>query len=291
MQDSRYYLVFDPLTLFGGVYTGTHRSVQRIVDEVGVLKELGVNAVYLENDKQQQGDLKIIFRALEQIVKSFPDYKVGLNLLPNKSGKEILTSYALASYFRLPFIINDMIVGTHNRDGKTLETNYILLFKQRDAHPEIILLGGMNPPYAPLEFPVNEPVNLSLARKITDAMTVKVTPKEYKEGKELSEERIRLYAGGYANSGIDTSVINKEFVEGLTKGFCIDQFAGTKPAIVIPASGINAQNIERIARYENVGGLIIGSALRNKETGLLYPPFIIELVEKLARVRDERYSK
>jgi hypothetical protein len=168
-----------------------------------------------------------------------------VNIVPDGTGREILTAYKIAKQFNLPFIINDEISGLHIERINGVETemqmDYLKLFEQRDANPQITVMGGINPPYSKVMFPENIFVDLNLARLVSDAILVKTRPGE----KEIPADRIRIYAG-------DKST---------------DQFANETPSIVVLAQGLTAENLERVvmtpyARY--VGGLIIGSGLRDE---------------------------
>jgi len=263
---SAFYDAFQPLSLFGGVYTGNHQSADLMVEEAGILREAGFDAVYLENDERKPDDSNIICKALEQIMVDSADIKIGVNIMPDGTGKEILQAYDIAKHFNLPFIINDEIVGLHTENGKEMQIEYLKYLNLRSVDPHIVILGGINPPYASLVFPNSIHVDLSLARKITDALLVKAR----KEEPEIPADRIRQYAGDKA----------------------IDQFADPTPKTVVLASKLTVDNMERVimtpyAKY--VGGLIVGSALRDEDHRLSRQK-IMEIKARRDSIRDKLYS-
>lgn len=246
------------IPLIAGVYA--NKSYKKMVEEVKILKEEGIDGIYLENvndfNDSKEGATQLLNILGVLCYVNCKKDKIGVNIMSNEDIDGYKSSIYLAKKFELPFIINDMIVGKYSVGGKTVELDSVKLFfsiaHNQNVSFNTLTIGGIVPPYATL-IDGDEKELISDAREISDAIMVKARSAE----KYVPLERVLDY------KKID------------------DDHMSNTPVIV--ASKINQGNI---VDYLGIAdGFIIGSALRDKESNL-HVPTIRELVKIVSDYRS-----
>jgi len=255
---TRFNDVLGKIPVIAGVYA--NKPYKKMVEEVRILKEEGIDGIYLENvndfnDSKEGATQLLNIMGVLSYVNGKKD-KIGVNIMSNEDVDGYLSSLKLATQFYLPFIVNDMIAGKYSVDGKTVELNNIKLFsslvENQDSESNTIIIGGILPPYATL-IEGDEKELIKTARDRSDAILVKMKPKE----DSIPIERVLDY------KKIDNTHMSR--------------------VPVIVASKINKGNI---VDYLGIAdGFIIGSALRDKETNL-HVPTIREIVKIVSDYRS-----
>ncbi len=251
------------MPILAGVYAD--KTSAKMIEEVKALKDEGITAVYLENINEFDNAEEYVyqFRNIVETLDAFrySRYPIGVNIMYNEFINNFETSITLANGFPISFIVNDMIAGTYKINNKVTslsESDHTdSIFKNFNVFTNILVIGGVNPPYAQrVEARLVEDDNnlLSVARNRSNAIMVKARPDEEK----VPLERVREYK----------KVNNTEF-------------ASRTPVIV--ASKLNKNNIPEY--FGAADGFIIGSALRDKNTNL-HIPSIKEIVKIVSDYRS-----
>lgn len=213
------------LSLYIGVYT-KGRTVSRLVDEIHVLNELGVSAVYIENNGGMPSELEVIEGVLEQVRCSKPKTAVGVNILPNFQGTEYEAAIKLAKTHGGNFIVSDLIAGRHiyvndksPLNGSTLpevESERFLTLLRSGGN--MCAIGGVATPYARLEGDLESTVKK--AGQLCDAVMVKTLPGET----EVPTERIKQYKVWSGRPVIVASLVDLRYMVGtvdLVRGYMV----------------------------------------------------------------------
>jgi len=199
-QSNAFKEKFGEKPIFAGVYTD--KSMDEMIDEIQLLSDEGINAVYLENINslkdigQYSGELSKIGRVLDIVQRKDLPIKIGVNLLPDRKGTESIVALNLAKEFNLDFIVDDMIAGTYTLSPKYADDtvlNPISLHKDylaiRKTAPDCAVFGGILPPYVNLVSNESVAELVTLASERSDAILVKA-----KDGEsEVPLSRIEEY--------------------------------------------------------------------------------------------------
>jgi predicted TIM-barrel enzyme len=261
-EQSRFNQVLGSIPILVGVYS-KDRSVEQMIEEISFLNRLktrdgiGVTGVYLENSCRTMAGKSRVEEAAGYNLSAYLDIKVGVNLLPDRAGSDDY-AFEVAKRRTLPFIVRDIITGRHKLDDEVggdclcaLNDPSYRMF--RNESPDLVVIGGVAPPYA-LLLDKNLEEHIVRAGERSDAVMVKVMKKP--EGgfeSEVPIERINQYR----------------------------RLSG-KPLVL--ASSVNSGNIVRYAPL--VDGFIVGSGARKE--GLLDGESILAMVGVVETERKRR---
>lgn len=182
-----FHKLFSKKPIFAGVYSNV--SKEKMLDEIRFLDAMQVAAVYLENINQTPEEITLIRNVLEHAVSLDFEIKIGVNIIPNEDGTGPISPIALAKEYGLPFIVQDMIVGTDYMKGNRVRIDKSY-FDDRSLREDVFLIGGFHPPYAQCYGYDGIEHLLKTADERSDAVMVKVY---HPNDKEVPIERITLY--------------------------------------------------------------------------------------------------
>jgi predicted TIM-barrel enzyme len=196
-RNARLIDIFGPKPLFIGVYTSS--TAEQMLEEVKILADNGVEAVYLENvNKTYFGDCDVDrtpedLHKIGSVIRKAHDMKIpikmGVNIMPNGYGSEYITAFDAAHDLRLDFIICDAVVGKYSLKGidRILETDAKGFLRQRRKNP-VFTIGGYSPTYGKNMDTRSQETLLRRLSYMSDAMTVKNKPSEGQVPLERLEE-------------------------------------------------------------------------------------------------------
>ena len=190
-KSSRFTKLFGQKSIIAGVYpTYCANPVELMVREISVLAEHKISGIYLENIHGTPDDLINIETVLQRLEDFDLGIKVGVNILPNHHGKEHIKAFELAKNYGLDFIVLDMLAGAYMINNDIMEIRGNHYVKTRKRNSDVLVIGGICPPYAQLLNPRKLDSYIKLADNRSDALMVKVESKE----REIPLERIEHYA-------------------------------------------------------------------------------------------------
>ncbi|MBT7902748.1 membrane biogenesis protein [Candidatus Woesearchaeota archaeon] len=135
--------IFGDTSIIGMLHLAGERPVQRAMEEAIIYLEEGVDAVIVENYISH--NLFHVKKTLEELQKANTGLVVGVNVLPN----EYYYAFQYATQYGAQFIQLDHVAGTYDRRGTFQLQDYL---QEKQAHPEIVVLGGVWPKYyTPIE--------------------------------------------------------------------------------------------------------------------------------------------
>jgi len=234
---SKFTQRFGPKPIFAGVYPTGDEPVKRMLEEIAILADEKVTAVYLENVNKTPEDIRHIKEVLELFNDPdvfLGDIQIGVNILPDHHGKEYQLAFKLAKKYGLSFIALDMIAGPHMINQEIMEIDAQGYRQKRKNNIDIIVLGGICPPYSQLVDPMKSVAYLKQAAGRSDAVLVKA-----QKGEEIPLERIIDYRNHLESKSL------------------------------VGASNLTKKNMPRYAPV--LDGFIIGSGLRDDARNLHVP--------------------
>lgn len=175
MINNRYHQVFGKVPIFGMIHLAGEEPVKRALEELALFEEEGVDAAIIEN---YHGSVRDVGKTLEALGEREVNVIIGVNILPN----EFKISIPGISQAGGEFVQIDRIAGVYEGNYGFSELNYGEYKVVKEAHPNIIVLGGVWPKYytpvegSDLEKDLQEGMHRAEAVVVTGAGTGMETP-------------------------------------------------------------------------------------------------------------------
>ena len=109
-------------------------KVKRALEEIAIFEEEGIDGAIIEN---HYAHFSIAFDILQEISKSSPKIKLGVNILPN----EFEIAFDWAGMFKLQFIQSDYVAGNYSEHVPIKKINRF--YEKYDEYRQQLFLNGV----------------------------------------------------------------------------------------------------------------------------------------------------